>query len=73
MVNIARTTNLCRDQQHEVFVQPVAQFSPDSEDIVIARILRKPSGFWIFHKELVDESLEQCLECKSEEKLWLVV
>jgi len=54
-------------------VEPVAQFSQDLQDIVIARILRTPSGFWIFHKDLVDESLEQYLERKSDEKLWLVV
>lgn len=40
---------------------------------MMARILKAPSGYWIFHKALVDESLEQILDKKPEEKLWIVV
>jgi hypothetical protein len=30
-------------------------------------------GFWIFHKNPVDETLEQVLDKKPDERLWLVV
>lgn len=45
----------------------------EERDSVIARCLYKDNSYWIFHKNLIDETAEAVLERKPEDKIWQVV
>jgi hypothetical protein len=40
---------------------------------ILIRVLSKNGDFWVFHKNLVDDSQEQVILKKPEEKLWKIV
>jgi len=45
----------------------------EARDKVIARMLHLNGAYWVFHKNYVDENVDQILEKKPEEKIWRVV
>ena len=42
-------------------------------DRVVARTYYQNGSYWLYHKNLVDEGLDNVLEKKPEEKIWKVV
>ena len=40
---------------------------------IVARILSHNGNYWIYHKNFIDEGIDQVLEKKPEEKIWRVV
>lgn len=40
---------------------------------IIARVLFKEGKYWLFHKHMIDENLQEVLEKKPEEKVWRIV
>jgi len=55
------------------FEQNEASMNQPMKDQIIARIMHLNDSYWIFNKNFVDESLDQVLEKKPEEKIWRVV
>ena len=47
--------------------------SDEDKEGVIARCLYRDNSYWIYHKNLIDETAEVILEKKPEEKIWQVV
>ena len=45
----------------------------EAKDKIIARLMHQNASYWIFHKNYIDESIDQVLEKKPEEKIWRVV
>ncbi len=43
------------------------------QDKIVARMYQKDGSYWIYHKNFVDENVDQVLEKKPEEKIWRVV
>ena len=41
---------------------------------MIARVYQSGDGtFWLFHKYLIDDNLDNILDCKPEDKIWIIV
>lgn len=47
--------------------------SAERRENIVGRILVKDGKYWLFHKHLIDEGLQDVLEKKPEEKAWRVV
>ena len=47
--------------------------SSEATDKIIARLMHQNGSYWIFHKNYIDEMIDQVLEKKPEEKIWRVV
>ena len=43
------------------------------KDKIIARLLHQDGSYWIYHKNFIDDDIDQVLEKKPEEKIWRVV
>jgi hypothetical protein len=78
MLNVKKSTNIYRVEE-DIMGSTItgerfnSQEETDRLESMMARILKVPSGFWVFQKTLVDEILDQTLDKKPEEKLWIVV
>ncbi len=55
------------------FEEQEALISQSERDKVIARFLFRNNSYWMFHKQMIDEHIDQVLEKKPEEKIWQVV
>lgn len=64
------TTEHCTS---EAFEQAEEKLAQERRDQIIARMMHKNGAYWIYHKNLVDETMDQVLEKKPEEKIWRVV
>ena len=42
-------------------------------DKIVARVLHQDGSYWVYHKNFLDEGIDQVLEKKPEEKIWRVV
>ena len=42
-------------------------------DKIVARMLHQDGNYWVYHKNFLDEAIDQVLEKKPEEKIWRVV
>ena len=42
-------------------------------DKIVARLLHQDGSYWVYHKNYVDEGIDQVREKKPEEKIWRVV
>jgi hypothetical protein len=65
------SANLYRSEQNAEVTQNCCAEEADGEQL-LCRIYNT-GGFWIFHRSLVDETLDAVLEKSPEQKLWLVV
>lgn len=45
----------------------------EEKEKIVARILTYNGNYWIYHKNYIDEAIDQVLEKKPEEKIWKVV
>lgn len=45
----------------------------EDKDKIVARLMVRDNSYWIYHKQLVDETIDNVLEKKPEEKIWRVV
>lgn len=45
----------------------------EEKDKIVARVLSFNGNYWIYHKNFVDQTVDQVLERKPEEKIWRVV
>ena len=45
----------------------------EEKEKIVARILSYNGNYWIYHKNYLDEAIDQVLEKKPEEKIWKVV
>ena len=45
----------------------------EKRDSIISRMVHQNGSYWLYHKHLVDENIDQVLEKKPEEKIWRVV
>ena len=43
------------------------------QEKIVARLYQQDGSYWIYHKNFLDENVDQVLEKKPEEKIWRVV
>lgn len=55
------------------FEKEEESLSDKERDAIVARLLYRDGSYWVFHKQLIDETLEQVCERKPEEKIWQIV
>lgn len=55
------------------FTEDEDNMTQEKKDSIVGRILIKDGKYWLFHKMLIDEGLQEVLEKKPEEKVWRVV
>jgi hypothetical protein len=56
--------------EDQTFEESEKQLSADDKEKVIARCLYRDNTYWLYHKNLIDETAEAVLERKPEEKIW---
>ena len=55
------------------FEEQESHLLPSERDSVIARFLYRNNSYWMYHKQFIDEGVDQVLERKPEENIWQVV
>ena len=58
---------------NENFENLEKKMSSEATDKIIARLMHQNGSYWIFHRNYIDEMIDQVLEKKPEEKIWRVV
>lgn len=68
-VDVAMVSNYSKMR----FQEDEESMAAEKRDNIIGRILIKDGKYWLFHRHLIDEGLQEVLEKKPEEKAWRVV
>jgi len=58
---------------NENFENLEKKMGQETKDKIIARLMHQSGAYWVFHKNYVDETIDNVLEKKPEEKIWRVV
>lgn len=64
---VAEQVNTSSFEQNEITMKQ------EKKDSIISRLIHQNGSYWVYHKQLVDDGIDQVLEKKPEEKIWRVV
>ncbi len=62
-----------RQTEHNNFYEQEKGMPEEEKEKIVARVLNFNGNYWIYHKNFIDQNIDQVLERKPEEKIWRVI